>query len=102
MNSIERLRQYLSKASFSSSSDKFSALECLSEIEQEKEATARRVAAIQDEAELKRLHEKNLEKVVGKFHTYGMYQYELEMALVRHADEIVAALQPYLKKGETK
>ncbi len=33
MNAIERLRQYLGKASFSSAMDKFSALECLDEIE---------------------------------------------------------------------
>lgn len=32
MNSIDRLRQYLVKASFSSSSDRHSALECLDEI----------------------------------------------------------------------
>jgi RecJ-like exonuclease len=35
MTNIERLRQYLMKASFSSAGDKFSALECLSEIERE-------------------------------------------------------------------
>jgi len=37
MTNVERLRQYLIKASFSSNNDKFSALECLSEIKQEKE-----------------------------------------------------------------
>jgi len=33
MDSIERLKQYLDKASFSNASDKFSALECITEIE---------------------------------------------------------------------
>lgn len=33
MTNIERLRQYLMKASFSSAGDKFSAMECLSEID---------------------------------------------------------------------
>jgi len=35
---IERLRQYIGKASFSSASDKFSALECLTEIQVETNA----------------------------------------------------------------
>ena len=35
MTNIDRLRQYLMKASFSSSGDKFSATECLAEIERE-------------------------------------------------------------------
>lgn len=35
MNNIERLRQYVGKASFSSESDRYSALECLAEIEKE-------------------------------------------------------------------
>jgi hypothetical protein len=35
MNNIERLRQYIGKASFSSAVDKLSALECLEEIEAE-------------------------------------------------------------------
>jgi len=38
-NIIERLRQYIGKASFSSSSDKYSALECLKEVEAELEIT---------------------------------------------------------------
>lgn len=33
MNTIERLRQYIGKASFSSEVDRFSALECLNDIE---------------------------------------------------------------------
>lgn len=37
MNNIERLRQYLGKASFSSEADRFSALECLNEIERERD-----------------------------------------------------------------
>ena len=36
MNSIERLKQYIGKASFSSNSDRFSALECIEEIDCEK------------------------------------------------------------------
>ncbi len=35
MKSIDRLRQYLAKASFSNASDKFSAVECLAELERE-------------------------------------------------------------------
>ena len=35
MTNTERLRQYLMKASFSSAGDKFSAMECLAEIERE-------------------------------------------------------------------
>ena len=35
MTNIERLRQYLMKASFGSAVDKFSAMECLAEIERE-------------------------------------------------------------------
>lgn len=35
MNKIERLRQYLGKASFGSETDRFSALECLEEIARE-------------------------------------------------------------------
>ncbi len=37
MNGIERLKQYIGKASFSSEADRFSALECLGEIEQARE-----------------------------------------------------------------
>ena len=35
MSNIDRLRQYLSKASFSSASDRFSALACLAELERD-------------------------------------------------------------------
>ena len=45
MNDVERLHQYLGKASFASSVDRFSALECLAEIERENQLLLSKLGA---------------------------------------------------------